>query len=215
MSCRELELDIAELARGNPVDAAARAHIGTCPVCLERLERERGLGAWLAAGREPALEAPARIEAVLLEAFRAGRPRRAGHWKSALAAVAAGLAFLAVAVQVRERMRVSPLQVRIAPPPAPEPRMTARVAAKPRPVRRIARARPAPAEVATGFVAVPGAPPIQPDEPAQVIRVRLPRSSLPVFGFPAPDDRWGARVQADVIVGEEGMARAVRFVRTR
>jgi hypothetical protein len=49
----------------------------------------------------------------------------------------------------------------------------------------------------------------------QLVRVELPRTALASFGLDqieSQDDT--AIVQADVVVGEDGLARAVRFVRT-
>jgi hypothetical protein len=46
-----------------------------------------------------------------------------------------------------------------------------------------------------------------------VVRVELPRNALASFGLPVNADRAEARVKADVLMGEDGMARAIRFVR--
>ena len=48
---------------------------------------------------------------------------------------------------------------------------------------------------------------------AQVIRVQLPRSTLTSFGFPVNAERWNEPVKADVVMGHDGIARAIRFVR--
>jgi hypothetical protein len=47
----------------------------------------------------------------------------------------------------------------------------------------------------------------------QVVRVELPRSALSSIGLPVSADRAGERIKADVLVGEDGLARAIRFVR--
>lgn len=47
----------------------------------------------------------------------------------------------------------------------------------------------------------------------QVVRVELPRSALSSIGMPVSADLAGERVKADVLVGEDGVARAIRFVR--
>lgn len=47
---------------------------------------------------------------------------------------------------------------------------------------------------------------------AQLMRVRVPRSAMRSFGFPVDMDRAGGQVSADVIVGQDGVARAIRFV---
>jgi hypothetical protein len=47
----------------------------------------------------------------------------------------------------------------------------------------------------------------------QVLRVELPRSALSSIGMPVSADRASERIKADVLVGEDGVARAIRFVR--
>jgi hypothetical protein len=47
----------------------------------------------------------------------------------------------------------------------------------------------------------------------QVVRVELPRTALERFGLPMNVERANERVKADVLLGEDGMARAIRFVR--
>lgn len=47
----------------------------------------------------------------------------------------------------------------------------------------------------------------------QVVRVELPRSALMSFGLPMNMDRADERIKADVVVGNDGLARAIRFVR--
>ena len=46
----------------------------------------------------------------------------------------------------------------------------------------------------------------------QIIRVRLRRSELLRFGFPVNMERYNENVKADVLVGVDGLARAIRFV---
>lgn len=48
---------------------------------------------------------------------------------------------------------------------------------------------------------------------AQVVRVELPRSAMMSFGLPMNMDRADERIKADVVVGNDGVARAIRFVR--
>jgi hypothetical protein len=50
-------------------------------------------------------------------------------------------------------------------------------------------------------------------ESGMVLRVELPPSALIAMGLPAPADQTDSRVKADVVVGDDGVARAVRFVR--
>ena len=49
-------------------------------------------------------------------------------------------------------------------------------------------------------------------ETGQVVRVRIPRSALVTFGVPMNVDRAGELVKADVVIGDDGLARAIRFI---
>jgi hypothetical protein len=78
--------------------------------------------------------------------------------------------------------------------------------------------RPAPAEPRaadasfdlTGFVAWPGASAWPPLESGSLMRVDLPVSLLPTLGLSAPSS--AGFVAADIVVGQDGFARAVRLV---
>ena len=50
-------------------------------------------------------------------------------------------------------------------------------------------------------------------EGGQVVRVELPRSALQSLGLPMNAERASERVKADVLLGHDGVARAIRFVR--
>ena len=52
-----------------------------------------------------------------------------------------------------------------------------------------------------------------PLERGQLIRVMVPRSTLGSFGFPVNPERAMTPVKADLVVGEDGMARAIRFIK--
>jgi hypothetical protein len=49
----------------------------------------------------------------------------------------------------------------------------------------------------------------------QIVRVELPRSALVKFGLPVNVERSNERVKADILVGIDGMAHAIRFVQDR
>jgi len=44
------------------------------------------------------------------------------------------------------------------------------------------------------------------------VRVQVLRSALIAFGVPMNMERAGELITADVVVGEDGLARAIRFV---
>lgn len=73
MNCQSFDSIAADLARGVPADATAREHANSCAPCAARLTNERALTAGLRSLAEEAraAEAPARVEAALVAAFRA------------------------------------------------------------------------------------------------------------------------------------------------
>ncbi len=62
-----------------------------------------------------------------------------------------------------------------------------------------------------GFVPWPGAHTWPPFESGELVRVDLPASSLPALGL-LPPPSAGSVVQADIVVAQDGFARAVRLV---
>ena len=67
-------------------------------------------------------------------------------------------------------------------------------------------------EVATQFMALGYAGPINLQDGGQLVRVELPRTAMLSMGLPVNMDRYGERVKADVLLGADGFARAIRFV---
>ena len=45
-----------------------------------------------------------------------------------------------------------------------------------------------------------------------VVQVQLPASSLRMMGFPMDEERADAAVQAELLLGQDGLARGVRLV---
>ena len=64
---------------------------------------------------------------------------------------------------------------------------------------------------APGFLPLPYAQSDVPLEHAVVVRVSIPRAEASAWGVPL-DPGGRARVSADLLIGQDGMARAVRFV---
>ena len=67
-------------------------------------------------------------------------------------------------------------------------------------------------EVATHFMPLGYAGPLNLQDGGQLVRVELPRSAMWSMGLPVNMDRYGERVKADVLLGADGLARAIRFV---
>ncbi|HYG08643.1 MAG TPA: hypothetical protein VD835_01590 [Pyrinomonadaceae bacterium] len=73
--------------------------------------------------------------------------------------------------------------------------------------------KPAEAESVTEFIplvtGVPGATPL---EGGQLVRVQIPRAALASLGLPLNAERGNEPIKADVLLGNDGLARAIRFV---
>ncbi len=69
--------------------------------------------------------------------------------------------------------------------------------------------RPAPPEAAQ-FLPIPYTIPLAPEERATVVRMDIPVSALIAAGFQMSAADPGATVQADVLVSQDGRARAIR-----
>lgn len=140
---------------------------------------------------DAAIAAPARVEAALMSAFRENsRERKVVRMRPPLRMWAAAAA---AAVLVLAAVRIS-----VTGPAAPQP--LAPPAAQ--------------TEVATPFYAlVPG---FDPDAVVYhaAVRVEMPRTVLAAYGLPVNVDRIDIPIQADLLIGDDGTARAIRFVST-
>jgi hypothetical protein len=208
MNCQEFLNVVREfLPDGIPEEAAA--HMAECRRCALLLERQRAvvaglrmLGAELRSGGG----ASARVEARLLKAFgRTGSSarRQAQHWW-------APVALWASAAAATVLMAVTLLQTH-------RPAGTENVPGAP-PVHRTVRSvqlagvfDQEPWESAE-FIALPNAPAIDTTEGMDVVRLELPRSAMAAVGYVVSPERASETVEADVVLGADGLARAVRFV---
>jgi hypothetical protein len=68
-------------------------------------------------------------------------------------------------------------------------------------------------EIATDFIPLMQGAHYAQAEGGHLVRVELPRSALASFGIPVSADAAGGRVKADVLLGDDGLARAIRFIR--
>jgi len=179
-------------------------------------EKEQMLSEQLAllAKRSGVMEAPARVEAELLQAFRHKHARRAvwPYWLGTAAAVVATIFFVGQpkdmmppAVELPPVIAAVPRDVPVVPPVAP---------VVPRVVRTALRSAPAqPREIATDFFAMRTGPLVDPGELSSLVRMSVPRSTMSQFGLPVDWANADAAIRADVLIGQDGVARAIRFVR--
>jgi len=84
---------------------------------------------------------------------------------------------------------------------------------KKRQANRLSHRKPVQPEIATEFLPVAEDDGWTPLDGGRLMRVKLPRSALGVFGLPLDDERGPERVQADVMLSNDGILRAIRFVR--
>ena len=200
MNCQEFWNTMPELGDGG---GDGDRHLLECPACAARMSRHRELEAGfraVTAGLRR-VAAPPRVEARLRSAFRRrtggesrALPRRwmpVAPWAAAFATMFALAAFL-----VRDRQ--------------PE-------AARPPAQRAIELAMLLPQADSDGFIPLPNSPGFAAGDTADadevnLVRVELPRSAMIALGLDVSEDRAEELVEADVMLGSNGMARAVRFL---
>jgi len=190
MNCQEFWNNLPE---ADGMGLVEHEHVAQCPACAARLRSQvalkRGLRAL--AGQMSAAEAPPRVEARLRTAFRAyngmaGVPSR--RWRPVWTWAAAVAAMFAMAVLlVRERT-----------PQAPQP------------VSHVVEL--ADNGIENGFIPLPNAAQIDPSEEVNVVRVEVPRSAMIALGYDVKPEEASQSVEADVMLGTDGLARAVRFL---
>ena len=159
--------------------------------------------------------APPRVEEALLAAFRAqakARPRT--HWMGWASAAAA-------AMIVAVGMGAIWIPKSVPPPPMPRAPMAKTPDPLPMPVvaKNVLKHTPRPRnvpkqqeEVTTQFLPLDDTLHLAPIESGQVLRVQVPRATLVRFGLPVNQERMMERIPADVVFGQDGIARAIRFV---
>jgi hypothetical protein len=79
---------------------------------------------------------------------------------------------------------------------------------KPKPQKR----RHKPDADPSPFLPIPYTQPLGPGERAEVVRMEMPVAALIAAGFHVATSDAGAEASADVMIGEDGRARAVRLI---
>jgi len=223
MKCSMVEPWLVDVARGVSLDAATlervRDHVRQCRGCAARLERERAISAALhrvAEAMEPPSWPPS-AEAALLDAFDRARaePRRSRVWTAyaaaaAVFALAAALAWTRPPAAAPNRNPAPPPTHRgIAPSISAANAGTRDAPAKREPNRAASSRASRPPAARTEFISWPGASELPAFESGHLMRVDLPASMALSLGLVRSADT--AVVQADVLIGQDGFARAVRL----
>jgi hypothetical protein len=170
-------------------------------------EREILDGLRALAAEEPR-QAPRHVETYLLSAFRRrARRRRVQAWGTAagIGVIAAGVAaVLWVAQPILQRAAVSGGHI--------SDRSVASAPATGDSAAQVQYAVIRSDDVASTFYPLPEADALPPLETAMVVRVRMPLSSLQLMGFPVSEEADADPVEADVLLGQDGLARGVRLI---
>jgi hypothetical protein len=257
MKCREFEPIIIGLARGQLVEAAARAaalvHLDRCARCVSAFEEQLALTAGIRVATESLANhgASPRVEDALRRAFReqawrlkepgpasraSGRASVIWRWSWRLAGAAAILLLTLMAGVDRPKSPPAnqkqaatdlPASPSIAVPGQRQNSQmridrrgghnqnTARNSANSRSLgaRRGVRPGAVPAdEVTTRFYPLFEEGEMVPLESGMIVRVEAPVSALITFGLPITAENIARPVQADILLGQDGLARAIRFL---
>jgi len=192
MNCSEYEGWLVELARGGTLNPGEReallTHLEHCMECSRRLEEQQALEAALKRISGEELRGAESIEAQVLAEFdRAATlhpPATFARW-ALTAALAASLVLAAASA-----LRTSP------------------VAVQPSAVSSASSRRAT--SLDTPFVTIPYTIPLAPEERAEVVRMRIPVTILLAVGFHVDATDLSSSIDADVLVSQDGRARAIR-----
>jgi hypothetical protein len=229
MDCKHFASVLEYLERDTAMAASEREqalqHAESCAYCRSRLASARLLSLELRALAEDdaTLQAPARVEASLAAAFRERRRRPARLWrKASWAGVAAAIllgSWLLVERSGRHSVPIPTTKLRAERSAVRTEVPSAETSVKSHPKTAAERGpgerfRPAAKQVASDtageFIALAGSS--YPMGDGMVVRVELPRSAPALVGLPLAGGDTSGTVTADVVLGQDGVARAIRFV---
>jgi hypothetical protein len=204
--CKKYQGRLIELARGVR-DDDLRDHLRGCSECQRVFDAQLRLSDAAAM-----LAVSAQIEANVLAEFDRAHAPSFKRWYVGAAIAAALLLTWALwrpAPANAPQRKPEPVQTaNIQPPPPTVPVVSPRPVTKAR--RKTPKARtPEPEQP---FVAIPYTAPLGPNERADIVRMDIPVSALIAAGFPLEVADPGASARADLVVSEDGRARAVRLI---
>lgn len=184
-ACERYRAALLEVARGHAEDAEARRHAAACGSCAQLLFEQQALTAALRelAREDEQVEPSPALEVRLRAAVKMGAARRRPRRPLLVASLAAAV-LLAIGVLATLRHQ--------APAPAP-------------PAVEVESASP------EEFAPLVYGEPLEGADALHLTRVRVPRSALASFGWRGSVDD-GPPVDAEVLVGQDGVARGIRFV---
>jgi hypothetical protein len=200
MTCSERITILVELARNTTgLDRELRAHLAVCADCRERWEAERELTAQLGIIRTrtaalistESFAREQRRESLLREFSRVHRHKPVPSWVWGLSAAAALMVAVFLGYEAGKR-----------PAPVVRPERTL--------VYEASLSTDASVLSSDDFIAVPYTPPLAPGEMVRVVHADLYPEQLAGMGVEV-DPSWAGELPADVVMGEDGLPRAVRI----
>jgi hypothetical protein len=202
--------------RGHDITEAQAGHLAECAACGTHWTPHRALAAGLHSMAEEwrKLEAPARVEAGLMAAFRSqanfGVRQALGRrwWTPVFAWASAAAAMVALAAVLIHGYQPAPGK----PGTVAAPRHASQPVVQMAAMTTDADSEDDSAVLGEGFVRLPNAPRIEPNEDYNVVRVEVPGSAMIAIGVSMSEDRAADNVVADVALASDGTARAVRLV---
>ena len=230
MTCREFDEIVHGFVRMELLDVNAREavleHAAHCELCSQRMADAAALAEASEMMGQSAREeqAPPRVEASLLAAYRNHHRRaswrRTMEWASVGAAAAVLLIFLWTVSGRSKGQSSSPAPKKDVtsqsglPQEAKAPAALNQNAVAPSAAAAAIVADAAGSEtyVASDFVPVPFTGAISADDPGMVVRVQLTRASLAQLGYPVVETPDEDLILADVLVGEDGWPRGVKLI---
>lgn len=243
MNCQDFEATILNMARMQLLEASARrqtlAHVAECPVCADWLAEQQTLTAAIRSTAKSLREenASLHVELSLRAAFRSqmnvasqrhiSTPAR--RWlQQALLATAAILMLFLLAGAIRQWLRTDQIPKTAVTLPTPEPKepdsQPERVSPTAQPERQFAgesrgkrsgiRPKATTSEDEAEFIVLANESQLVPLESVQVLRVEISTSALISMGLRITTEDLSKPVLADLLVGQDGMPRAIRFVRS-
>lgn len=234
MNCPTFRRIVHEIDQPNGLEEstldAALEHAQSCTRCARQLYQVRELATSLRAlARADEPLASMQNELRLVRAFRARADRRprwkhVGGWAVAAAvALAAGGGLLWHRASARAREARVPAQAALRPERPLTSSRLSRAAGPPvppapqqSPARRKAvgwlHVQPEGADDMGDFMALPFADNDEPLESAELVRIQLSESDLELLGLPVAEAASAGPLTADVVIGEDGEPRAIRFV---
>ena len=231
MTCKDFSSHISTDLREGQLGSEAAMHLENCTTCRRSWYAGQELSRRLGEARQSAPTVPLRLDLAVMAAFRDRRQSHVNNRKQvtlfrtlAWSGIAATV-ILGILVFTRAHIAPTPVAVSwkppvaVAPPPITQARTT-QATVKVAKAHRVVAAkgkRPVPsattlasAESTNGFENLMYCDELSCSGPMDVIRIQVPAQSVDVGS--GQQSRQGF-VQADVVVGSDGVARAIRIVK--